>query len=255
MSQNKKTSRQTLNILGAEIDALTWNDALNRISEWALPRESRYVCICNVHSVVTAEKMPAFAQAVNAADMATPDGAPVAWRLRMAGFKSQERINGPDLMWKQLERAQSEGLIVSFYGAHEDTLQTLKQKVQASFPRLKIGVMISPPYRELSADEQQVFIDQINQVGTAVLYVGLGCPKQEIWMSKMQGRIQAVMVGVGAAFSYHAGTIKRAPLWMQRNGLEWLHRLMSEPRRLWKRYFTTNRRYVIYLMGVWLRRS
>ena len=242
-------ARTTASVLGARIDAVNWREALGRVSDWAQARESRYVCICNVHSVVTAEGEAEFQAVINAADMATPDGAPIAWSLRSAGFHRQERINGPDLMWRQLAEAERDALVVSFYGASESTLVQLKQKMLSAFPRLRIGVMISPPYRDLSDAEDRAYIDEINDAGTGVLYVGLGCPKQEYWMAAHRGQIQAVMIGVGAAFSYHAGTLKRAPLWMQKRGLEWLHRLFTEPGRLWRRYLTTNTRFLGYLIA------
>ncbi|MBK6854877.1 MAG: WecB/TagA/CpsF family glycosyltransferase [Burkholderiales bacterium] len=226
-------------VLGAPIDALTWTDALARLTTWGAARESRYVCICNVHSVVTARES-AFGRVLNEADLCTPDGAPVAWMLRRLGFVGQDRINGPDLMWKYLAVAEARGQVVSFYGGSDATLGILLERIRAAFPRIHIGVAISPPFRALTVEEDAVDVKRINDCGTAVLFVGLGCPKQETWMMNHRGQVFSVMVGVGAAFDYHAGTIQRAPLWMQRSGLEWLHRLASEPRRLWRRYLVTN---------------
>jgi N-acetylglucosaminyldiphosphoundecaprenol N-acetyl-beta-D-mannosaminyltransferase len=236
--------RDRLPVLGALIDALSWPDAIDRLVRWGDARSSRYVCICNVHSVVTAAQDPAFMQVLNNADMATPDGMPVAWMLRRLGRPSQQRINGPDLMYRYLAEAQQRGQVVSFYGSTPDTLQQLRGALLKAFPGLRIGTMISPPFRALLAAEQATFVEQINAAGTAVLFVGLGCPKQEGWMADQRGSVHAVMVGVGAAFDYHAGTVSRAPRWMQNAGLEWLHRLASEPRRLWKRYLLTNTQFV-----------
>lgn len=240
--------RRTSRVLSALIDVVGWDEALGRIADWARRNESRYICICNVHSVVTAQDNRAFLEVVNGADMATPDGAPIAWSLRASGHQGQERINGPDLMWKQLEQAEALGLVVSFYGSSQATLDLLRMRMLAEFPGLKVGVMISPPYGETSKEVAQGHIDAIHAAGTQILYVGLGCPKQEFWMARHRGRVQAVMLGVGAAFDYHAGTVKRAPLWMQAAGLEWLHRLATEPRRLWRRYLSTNSRF-IWLMA------
>lgn len=227
-------------VLGSRIDAIDWPTAIARLMEWGAQRASRCVCICNVHSLVTAAQDPAFKSVINSADMATPDGMPVAWMLRLLGHESQQRINGPDLMWRCLAEAERLGQVVSFYGSTDSTLALLRAALLSAFPELRLGVMISPPFRSLTDTEDRAHADQVNAAETALLFVGLGCPKQELWMSSRRDTIDAVMVGVGAAFDYHAGTIQRAPLWMQRSGLEWLHRLWSEPGRLWKRYLVTN---------------
>lgn len=232
-------------VVNAFIDALSWSETLNRIAAWAQARESRYVCICNVHSVMTAAQDAEFKRVVDQADMVTPDGMPVAWMLRRQGFLSQERINGPDLMWKYCEQAARSGEVVYFYGSTDKKLQLLSTKLHAAFPALRIGGVYAPPFGEVSAEEDAAIVASINASGAGVVFVGLGCPKQEKWMAAHRDSIHAVMIGVGAAFDYHAGTTRRAPLWMQHCGLEWLHRLCSEPRRLWKRYLVTNTLFVI----------
>jgi len=227
------------------IDVVDWDAALERLIAWAQGHESRYVCICNVHSVVTAAQDAEFGRVVNEADMATADGAPVAWMLRRLGHAGQQRINGPDLMWRYCEQAQVHFEPIFFYGSSEQTLVALKVKLLAAFPALNIVGAISPPFRSLTPEEDAAIVEQIKASGTGVVFVSLGCPKQELWMAAHRGRIHAVMIGVGAAFDYHAGTIKRAPKWMQDSGLEWLHRLVFEPRRLWKRYLVTNTLFVV----------
>lgn len=202
------------------------------------------VCICNVHSVVRAWQETEFGRVVNEADMATPDGAPVAWMLRRLGHAGQQRINGPDLMWRYCEQAQLRGEPIFFYGGTEETLARMRLMLLAAFPGLKIMGAISPPFRALTPDEDATIVDQINASGAGVVFVSLGCPKQELWMAAHRGRVHAVMIGVGAAFDFHAGTTRRAPRWMQNSGLEWLHRLLSEPRRLGKRYFVTNSLFI-----------
>lgn len=231
-------------VLDSFIDASTWEDTLGRIVSWGAQRQSRYITLCNVHSVVTASQDTAFGTVIRQADMALPDGAPVAWAMRRQGFDKQQRINGPDLMWRYLAIAERIGQTVYFYGSTEATLDKLRTRLAQQFPNLRIAGTLSPAFRELTAEEDQAHVDAINQSGAHVVFVGLGCPKQESWMAQHRGRIQAVMIGVGAAFDYHAGTIKRAPSWMQKSGLEWLHRLASEPRRLAKRYFQTNTVFV-----------
>lgn len=232
-------------VLRCFIDALDWGTTLQQIGDWATARQSRYVCICNVHSVVTASRDSGFWRAVNQADLATPDGAPVAWMLRRMGFVGQARINGPDLMWRYCAQAAESGESIYLYGSSPDTLVRLQQRLRVAFPALKIAGAYSPPFRPLTEAEDKAVVETINASGAGVVWVSLGCPKQELWMAAHRGRIQAVMIGVGAAFDYHAGTIRRAPLWMQNAGLEWLYRLVSEPRRLWKRYLVTNTLFLI----------
>lgn len=264
--------RQKASVLGAEIDAVEWNCAVDTVRRWARSRESRYICICNVHSAVTASLDPEFRMVVNEADMATPDGMPVAWVLRRLGFVGQQRINGPDLMWKLCEAfAQSDAdcvggnpltsndaregwgkgdvrpIPVYFYGSRAETLRVLREQLLLAFPGLCIGGMVSPPFRMLSDSEDAADVAAINDSRAGVVFVSLGCPKQENWMATHRGRVKAVMIGVGAAFDYHAGTIKRAPRWMQDRGLEWFYRLIMEPRRLWKRYLVTN---VLFVLGM-----
>jgi len=242
MGQNE---RVTARVLGASIDALGWDGALARIGAWAAAHDSRYVCICNVHSVVTTTQDSAFLAVVNNADMATSDGMPVAWMLRRLGFSEQQRINGPDLMWKYCEQAAKRNESIFLYGSSEETLAILQTRLRTVFPGLQIAGAISPPFRVLTAAEAEADVERINASGAGTVWVSLGCPKQEKWMAAHRGRINAVMIGVGAAFDYHAGTIVRAPLWMQRYGLEWFHRLCSEPGRLWKRYLVTNTLFVL----------
>jgi N-acetylglucosaminyldiphosphoundecaprenol N-acetyl-beta-D-mannosaminyltransferase len=248
------TLRSRRAILGAAIDALDWSEAIGRIQAWSQNRESRYVCICNAHSVVTASRDPGFRAVVNAADMATPDGKPVAWMLRRLGFPEQQRINGPDLMWKYCEQAAGTGEAIFLYGGSEETLAILQRRLGDAMPGLRVAGVISPPFRPLSAEEDAAHVERINASGAGTVWVSLGCPKQEKWMAGQRGRINAVMIGVGAAFDYHAGTIKRAPRWMQDWGLEWFHRLASEPRRLWKRYLVTNTLFILGAVRQLLRR-
>lgn len=241
-------SRNGRPILEAFVEALTWDEAVSRIVKWGGAHESRYVCVCNVHSVVTTTQDIEFKVAVNNADMATPDGAPVAWALRRLGHEGQERINGPDLMMKYLAEAERSRQVVFFYGSTEATLSRLRTALLRRFPNLRIGGICAPPFHPLNKEEDDRIIRLINDSGAHVVFVGLGCPKQEKWMAAHRGRIHAVMIGVGAAFDYHSGMVRRAPLWWQRHGLEWLYRLASEPRRLFKRYMVTNTLFIFGFM-------
>lgn len=239
------TSRVRVPVLRSPIDALDWDTAIGRIRTWARNRESRYVCICNAHSVVTAWQDASFAAVLEQADMVTPDGTPVAWMMRRLGQPAQRRISGPDLMWRHCEAVEGTGEGVFLYGSTLDTLTALVHALRAAFPALQISGWYSPPFRPLTPEEEQADIDRINESGAGVVWVSLGCPKQELWMARQAGRVLAVMVGVGAAFDFHAGKVSRAPGWMQRHGLEWLHRLASEPRRLWRRYLVTNTLFIV----------
>lgn len=232
-------------ILGATIDVLDWDEALERISAWANARESRIVCLCNVHSLVTARRDPAFGEVIREADLAAPDGMPVAWMLRRLGHIGQKRISGPDLMWRYCAGAAARGEKIFLFGAGDATLVALEKRLRAAFPGLIIAGAHSPPFRDLTNEEDREIIDRINASGANTVWVALGCPKQEQWMHAHRGHIRAVMLGVGAAFDYHAGTLRRAPRWMQFLGMEWLHRLACEPRRLWKRYLLTNTLFIL----------
>lgn len=235
-------------VLGAFIDALTWRQVLDLLHCWSSERTGRYICICNAHSLVTARLDHGFGAVVRGADIATPDGAPVAWMLRRVGYPTQQRINGPDLFWKycaELNEQESEKGVF-LYGGTQEVLDLLVDRLVREFPKLKISGAISPPFRKLTPEEELFYVDEINRSGAGTVWVSLGCPKQEFWMAEHREKIRAVMVGVGAAFDYHAGAISRAPEWMRNYGLEWLHRLHSEPKRLWKRYLVTNTLFVLF---------
>ncbi|MBV8568898.1 MAG: WecB/TagA/CpsF family glycosyltransferase [Methylobacteriaceae bacterium] len=240
--------RRREHVLGIPVDVLSWSEAVDRIFGWALRRESKTVCLCNVDSVVTARRNRAHADAINSADLVAPDGAPVAWSLRKKGHVDQERIGGPDLMWTCCLEASKAGTEMFLYGGTSTTLQSLAQKLRTEFRGINIVGAFSPPFRDLSTAEDAAIVDLINGSGARIVWVALGCPKQEAWMRAHRGRVNAVMVGVGAAFDFHAGVVKRAPLWMRRNGLEWLHRLLKDPRRLAARYFVGNSIFLIAVL-------
>ncbi|WP_245995129.1 WecB/TagA/CpsF family glycosyltransferase [Inmirania thermothiophila] len=225
------------------MDATSYDDATERVLTWARRKESRYVCLANVHMVMEARDDPAFRAVVNGADLVTPDGMPLAWMLRRQGVRGQDRVCGPDLMPAICAAAAAEGVGVGFFGGRSEVLDRLVARVRERFPGLEIPYAWSPPFRELSSEEDEREVRRINDSGAGILFVGLGCPKQEWWMARHRGRVRAVMLGVGAAFDFHAGTVRRAPRWMREAGLEWVHRLVQEPRRLWRRYLRHNLRF------------
>jgi N-acetylglucosaminyldiphosphoundecaprenol N-acetyl-beta-D-mannosaminyltransferase len=231
-------------VLGAPIDVINEREAIEQIAAWAELRESRAISICNAHSAVTASRDPEFMNVLERSDMVTADGMPLVWMLRQQGHRRQERVDGPDLMWEACSEAQSRGLRVFLYGSTPDTLEALGRHLQRSFPDLMLVGAVSPPFRALNDAEDEAMVRRIEESGAQILFVGLGCPRQEAWMLAHRGRINAVMIGVGAAFDFHAGTLSRAPNWMRSSGLEWLYRLGCEPRRLWKRYLITNSLFV-----------
>ena len=231
-------------ILGMRVDATSYADAIRKIIEWARQGESRYVCVANVHMVMEAHADAEFRKVVNGADLVTPDGMPLVWLLRRVGFNKQQRVYGPTLTLSLCESIEKEKIPVGFYGSSTEALEKLVSNLKDHFPGLKIDYLYSPPFRQLTETEDCRIIDDINASGARVLFVGLGCPKQEGWMADHRGHIHAVTVGVGAAFDFHAGKVKQAPSWLQNIGMEWLFRLLMEPRRLWKRYLVTNSKFI-----------
>lgn len=232
-------------ILGFRIHTVAYSSAVEFILGWLQEKRSRYVCIANVHVLMEAFDSASFGQLVNSADLTVPDGMPLVWLMRLKGVPSQSRVYGPTLMLHVLDAAAREAIPVGFYGSTPGVLDALKERMQSRYPGLDIAFTYSPPFGEMSAEEDARDVEWINSSGTKILFVGLGCPKQEIWMAKHRGRVKAVMLGVGAAFDFHAGVKPQAPAYMQMFGLEWLFRLGTEPRRLWKRYLYHNPRFIV----------
>ncbi|MBL8330142.1 MAG: WecB/TagA/CpsF family glycosyltransferase [Rubrivivax sp.] len=240
-------------VVGVPVDVTPQPSAIARLLDWSVRRESRYVCFVNVHSAVQATNDVRHRWALAGADLVAPDGAPIAWTLRAKGHAGQPRIDGPGTMWALLDAARRRGVRVGLYGAQQQTLDALRQRLAAAFPGLQVSYAHAPPFRELSAAEDEAVCREITASGIGLLFVSLGCPKQEFWMAAHRGRLPCVMLGVGAAFDFHAGLISRAPPWMRENGLEWLHRLASQPGRLWRRYAYTNSLFVAKSLAEMLR--
>jgi len=242
-------------ILGTRVDATSYGLATRQVMEWARRSESQYVCAANVHMVMEAHDDLDFGRIVNRAALVTPDGMPLVWAIRLMGIKGQERVYGPDLTLHVAQAAAQEGFPIGLYGGTPDALAGLANNLQYRFPALKIAYQFSPPFRPLTPEEDERVTREIAQSEARILFVGLGCPRQERWMAGHQGRIQAVMLGVGAAFDIHSGVKSQAPVWMQRAGLEWLFRLANEPRRLWMRYLYHNPRFLLMIILQLLRRD
>ena len=231
-------------ILHIRVDNTNYDDATNRILTWAVSGEKSYVCVANVHMVMEAYKKNRFRKIVNKSDLVTADGMPLVWTMRLLGATNQSRVYGPTLTSHVCRAASKHGLTVGFYGGSSETIKCLVKNLSNRYPSLRIVYAYSPPFRPLRTEEDEKVVQNINNSGAKVLFVGLGCPNQEQWMSNHLGKINAVMIGVGAAFDFHAGIKKQAPSWMMAMGLEWLFRLRTEPRRLWKRYLYNNPRFL-----------
>jgi N-acetylglucosaminyldiphosphoundecaprenol N-acetyl-beta-D-mannosaminyltransferase len=205
-----------------------------------------YVTAAAVNLVMSAQEDPATMEATLGATLAVPDGQPLVWALRALGYPRATRVYGPDLMAKFCERAARSGIPIYLYGGRTpEALALLEAKLGERFPGLRIVGGFSPPFREPTPEEQDAAVAAIESSGAAVVWVGIGQPKQEKWMGRMRPQLSApLLVGVGAAFDFHAGLVSQAPPWMQRNGLEWVYRLSREPRRLWRRYARYNPLFV-----------
>jgi N-acetylglucosaminyldiphosphoundecaprenol N-acetyl-beta-D-mannosaminyltransferase len=231
-------------IVGMRVDASDYDDAAERVLGWARTGDSRYVCVGTVHMAMEANDDSSFREVVNGADLVTSDGMPLVWGLRLLGVPGATRVYGPLLTPAVCRAAAREGIPVGFHGATWEVLERLMARVRTDHPGLRIAYAWSPPFRPATEEEDERQAEAIAASGCRILFVGLGCPKQERWMAKMRGRIPAVMIGVGAAFDFLAGTKRQAPRWMQAAGLEWVFRLAAEPRRLWRRYLRNNPRFV-----------
>jgi N-acetylglucosaminyldiphosphoundecaprenol N-acetyl-beta-D-mannosaminyltransferase len=246
------SGQEAAHILGMKVNVTSYTRASSTIRDWAEQGTSKYVCIASVNNVMESYDSPQFQRVMNEADLVTPDGMPVVWGLRLLGNEDATRVYGPDLTPVLLEMAASSGLPVAFYGGAPKVLERLLEVVTARFAGLRVAYSWSPPFRALTPEEDARIVSDINQSGARILFIGLNTPKQDYWMAAHRGRIQAVMVGVGAAFDFLAGSKPQAPRWMMPLGLEWLFRLATEPRRLWKRYLKHNPRYVVLLVFQWL---
>jgi len=219
----------------------------------ALDKKSSYVCLVNVHMMVEAHKSPSFATVVNNADITTPDGMPLVKSLNWFYKIRQERVAGMDLLPDLLRESEEQNIPVFFYGSTTDIISKTVEHIREYFPKLHLAGSYSPPFRPLTIQEEEQIIKTINRSGARLVFVALGCPKQEKWMASMKGRIEACMVGIGGALPVLTGFNKRAPRWMQNACLEWLYRLMQEPRRLIKRYAVTNTIFMFLLLKAWVR--
>jgi len=228
-----------INVLGSPVTALRFNEQIATMLKWAVNRESKVVCVANVHMVMEAYWCPELSSVLKNASLVTPDGMPLVWMLRLMGARQQNRVAGMDIILSLCRLAPLQNIKVFFLGSQQTILEIVKKKLEQEFPTLDIVGMEPLPFRPLTLAEDDAIIQKINRSGAAIVLISLGCPKQEHWMNQHHNKIQAVMIGVGGAFPVFAGIHKWAPLWVRNSGLEWFYRLIQEPRRLWSRYLKT----------------
>jgi N-acetylglucosaminyldiphosphoundecaprenol N-acetyl-beta-D-mannosaminyltransferase len=244
MTMAERSGRSRVPVLKLRVDLSDYETAIDRVIELGRERRGGYVCVANVHVAIEAENDPRFADLVNDADLVLPDGTPLVWMQRLQGNGSATQVRGPSLMPMLMKRAEDEKLSVGFLGGRPEVLETILTRAASDFPNLSIPYKNSPPFRELTEEDNAAIAHAVNSAGVHVLFVGLGCPKQERWMAVNREKISAVMIGVGAAFDLYAGAIREAPALVSKLGLEWIFRLAQEPRRLFSRYLLVNPRFV-----------
>ena len=239
-----KTRIPTCNILGVNIAAINMNWLIEYINENIKSLAGDYICVSNVHTTVTSYEDEEYCAVQNGGIMAIPDGGPLSSVGQKRGYKDMARTTGPSLMGEIFKISAEKGYRHYFYGSTEVTLEKLKEKLMENYPGIIIAGAYSPPFRLLTEEEDEAVVRLINETSSDFVWIGLGAPKQEKWMAAHQGKVNGLMVGVGAGFDYFAGNIERAPEWMQRSNLEWVFRLLQDPRRLFGRYFHTNTKFL-----------
>lgn len=235
----------TNRILGVNIAITNMQDTVKLIVEQIDKLQGNFICLSNVHTTVMSQKDEEYRNIQNSAFLALPDGSPLSLVQRLRGYRMAEQVAGPDLMTELWKATENTEISHYFYGSTPETIEALEKNLKKEYPGIKIAGMEAPPFRPLTEVEDAEAVARINQSGAAIVWVGLGAPKQEKWMYEHRGKVNALMLGVGAGFDFHAGTVKRAPAWMRKHYLEWLYRLIQDPKRLWKRYVQTNGKFLL----------
>ena len=234
-----KLSLPTQEVINSPVTALRFDDQIQIMLSAATQRESRVVCVANVHMLMEAYWNREMADVLEKADLVTSDGMPLVWMMKLLGVRHQERVAGMDILSALCQKAQSLNVSAFFIGSTASIQDLMRKRLETQFPNLKIAGMDPLPFRQLTPSEDEALIQKINESGAGLVFVSLGCPKQEYWMREHQGKIKAVMIGVGGVFPVYAGIHKRAPRFVRESGWEWLYRFFQEPRRLWGRYYQT----------------
>jgi N-acetylglucosaminyldiphosphoundecaprenol N-acetyl-beta-D-mannosaminyltransferase len=239
-----KSQIPTCNILGVEVAAINMEWLLDFTHKNIKSLSGDYMCVSNVHTTVISYEDKDYCAVQNGGIMAIPDGGPLSSVGHRRGYKNMQRTTGPSYMGEILKESAEKGYRHYFYGSTEETLEKLHRVLKREYPGLRIAGMYSPPFRPMTEEEDKAVVERINETRPDFVWIGLGAPKQEKWMAAHQGKINGFMVGVGAGFDYFVGNISRAPEWMQKRNLEWMYRLKQDPKRLFKRYWHTNTRFI-----------
>lgn len=244
INSSKELERTRKRVVSLLPDVCSHQKTIAKIAELVEKENGGYVCFSTVHMVMESYDDAEFAEKVNGADYIVTDGMPIVWMQKLQGKKSATRVRANDLMILLCEYAEKSGLKIGFYGGRQEVIDTILERAEKDFPNLEIVYAFSPPFRALTEEEDAEIVKNIKNSGAQILFVGLGCPKQENWMAAHKNSFPAIMLGVGASFDFYAGNIKESPEWMGKLGLEWLYRLTQEPKRLWKRYIILNPRFM-----------
>ena len=238
----------TIRILKMPVAVTSYSQASKKIISASLQKKGRYVCVANVHMCMETFDDPQFSRVLYNADLVVPDSKPLVWSQFLLGKKKAAQVRGSDLLLNLCEKALKEGIPIGLYGGTPKSLNDFITFLKSKYPDLKIPFALSPPFRELTIKEDENHVELINASNVRILFIGIGCPKQEKWMAFHKDRVNCIMIGVGAAFDFFSGQKKQAPRWMQHAGVEWVFRLFSDPKRLWKRYLKHNPRFVYYFL-------
>jgi len=230
---------KTHSILKTEVTAMRLEEQVFLMAQWATEQTSKFVSVANVHTLMEAYWNPQFTEVLKNADLVAADGMPLVWMLRAMGATSQDRVAGMDLFLELCKLASLNQISIFFLGAEKHILENIKKRLEREFPTVKIAGMEPLPFRPLTSHEDEAIIQKINNSGAGLLFICLGCPKQELWIAEHKHKINAVMIGLGAVFAVYGGVYRQAPNWVRESGLEWLYRLTQEPKRLWPRYSRT----------------
>ena len=235
---------KSCSILDSQISVIDMSTTIEYLKKNTDMLRGKYICVCNTHTTIMAYENESYRNAQNSAVLNLPDGKPLSIVGRRHGYTEMGRVAGPDLMHEVFRISAEQKWRHYFYGSTAETLEALRKRLESNYQGIQIVGMYAPPFRDLMIEEDTEIVNLINEAKPDFIWVGLGAPKQEIFMYHHREQLNGVMIGVGAGFDFHAGKVKRAPLWMQRIGLEWFYRMMQEPRRLWKRYFKTNWKFL-----------